>query len=81
MLYLEGKQIKRKENSMNKRFLITTVNLEKNEIVHTDIYEGKTLVGSDYEKHLKLRVGKTFSYQLTRNNADFNGITTITRIA
>lgn len=66
---------------MNNRFLITTVNLEKNEIVHTEIYEGKTLVGSDYEKHLKLRLGKTFCYQFTKNDADFNGITTITRIA
>lgn len=66
---------------MNKIFLITTINLEKNEIVHTDIYEGKTFIGSDYEKHLKLRVGKTFSYQFTRNDADFNGITIIQRIA
>lgn len=66
---------------MSKIFLITTINLEKNEIVHTDIYEGKTFVGSDYEKHLKLRVGKTFSYQFTRNDANFNGITIIRRIA
>lgn len=66
---------------MNKRFLITTVNLEKKEVVFIETFEGKTFVGSDYEKHLKLRVGKSFNYQFTRNDADFNGITTITRIA
>ena len=66
---------------MEKRFLITTVNLEKNEIVFSHIYEGKTFIGSDYEKHLNLKTGKTFSYKLTRNDADFEGITTITRIA
>lgn len=64
-----------------KRFLITTVNLEKNEIVFSSIYNGETFKGSDYEKHLKLRKGKTFSYQISKKDADFDGITTITRIA
>lgn len=63
-----------------KKFLVTTVNLEKNEIVFSSIYNGETFIGSDYEKHLSLKVGKTFTYQISKIDADFDGVTTITRI-
>lgn len=66
---------------MAKNFLVTTVNLDKNKIVSSFLYNGESFKGSDYEKHLSLRVGKTFTYEFSTSNADFNGITTITRIA
>ena len=63
-----------------KKFLVTTVNLDKNEIVGSWIYNGETFRGSDYEKHISLKIGKTFTYNFATVDADFNGVTTITRI-
>ena len=63
-----------------KKFLVTTVNLDNNEIVGSWIYNGESFKGSDYEKHITLKLGKTFTYNFSTVEASFNGVTTITRI-
>lgn len=66
-----------------KKFLITVVNLEQDKIMLDYIRTEKDLIGSDYEKFLNLNIGESGCEQYNREDdyTDFDGITTITRIA